>query len=344
MARDLYPKNIETKDLIYPYFVIEGRSRKQAIDLFPGVYRFSVDKLLSELDSTVKLGINKILLFGIPDKKDIYGSQGYKEDNIVSTAVRAIKKKFRNITIFTDVCLCAYTENGHCGITRASLDSVRLRSPQAARDSLGLNKVGGLRSQVSIDNKKTLEALSRIALAHAKSGADWVAPSAMAKEQVLSIRNALDRSGFTKVKVMGYSAKFASNFYGPFREAANSAPRFGDRRSYQLDYLDYEKAAEEIQDDINEGADMVMVKPALSYLDIIRQAKDNLNCFSKNRISLAAYNVSGEYAMVKYASRRNICDERKIVTEILSSIKRAGADYIITYHAKDAAKWLKESY
>lgn len=298
--------NLSLGSFIYPYFVIEGRNKKEEIKSFPGVYRFSVDTLLKDIKEARKLGIDKILLFGVPSKKDALGQGAYTSDNIISKAVMAIKKEFKDIIIFTDICLCAYTTHGHCGI---------------------------INSKKSIDHQKTLSALARIAVAHAKAGADWVAPSAMAKKQVAAIRKALDKQGFKKTKILGYSAKFASNFYGPFREVADSSPKFGDRGAYQLNFSDAKIALKEIKDDIKEGADMVMVKPALSYLDIIKDA-------AKLNFPLTAYNVSGEYAMVKYGARFNLWDEKKMVLEILTSIKRAGANWIITYHAKDVARWL----
>lgn len=301
--------NIQKNDLIYPYFVTGGKDRKEAIRSFPGQFRFSLDRLIEDAEGLGRLGIDKILLFGIPYNKDKMGSYAYAKDNVVSSAVRKLKKYFPGITIITDVCLCAYTTHGHCGILK--------------------------RQGHEIDNGATLKALSEIALSHAGSGADYVAPSAMAKKQVFAIRKVLDKEGFGDTKIMGYSAKFASSFYGPFRNAAKSAPKFGDRRAYQLDYRDRDKAIREVSDDIKEGADIIMVKPALSYLDIIKEVK------SKFRKPLAAYNTSGEYAFVKYGARGGLWDERNMVFEIITSIKRAGADLIITYHAKDIARWLK---
>jgi len=299
---------IVTNKLIYPYFVRSGKGFKEAIKDFPGVYRYSPDEFLTDISKARELGINKFLLFGIPDNKDVQGSSAYQADNPVTIALRLIKDKFEEVTVITDVCLCMYTTHGHCGI---------------------------LNAKKQIDRIKTLELLSRIALSQAEAGADWIAPSAMAVGQVKAIRKVLDRKGFRRVKIMGYSAKFASNFYEPFRNAADSAPRFGDRKGYQLDYCDTKRALKEIKSDINEGADMVMVKPALAYLDIIKEAKLKFN------YSLAAYNTSGEYAFVKLGAKNGLWDERKIVHEIISSIFRAGADFVITYHAKDIARWLK---
>lgn len=300
--------NIQKDDLIYPYFVQEGRNKKSRIKYFPGIYRFSIDRLLRDIEEVRGLGIKKILLFGVPEKKYYDGRGAFKENNIISTAVRKIRKEFNDIVIATDVCLCAYTTHGHCGVLK--------------------------KGRKELDNEKTLEALSKMALSHAQAGAGWVAPSAMAKNQVSAIKKILNRNAIIGTKIMGYSAKFASNFYGPFRHAADSQPKFGDRKSYQLDISSRDAALQEIEDDITEGADIVMVKPALSYLDVIYEARRRF------QHTLAAYNVSGEYAMVKYGAAHGLWDERKIVFEILTSIKRAGSDLIITYHAKDVAKWL----
>ncbi|MDP2941832.1 MAG: porphobilinogen synthase [Candidatus Omnitrophota bacterium] len=310
--------NINLNNLIYPYFVIAGKNKRQEIKFFPGVFRFSLDRLVKDIAQVRRLGVNKVLLFGVAEKKDALASAAFQKDNLVAAAVKAIKREFPDLEVFTDICLCAYTLHGHCGIIKARTEN---REPRT----------------VTIDSEKTLEALARIAVSHAEAGADWVAPSAMAKKQVLAIRKALDLAGWNKTKILGYSAKFASNFYGPFRNAADSSPRFGDRRQYQLDYKDALAALREIEDDINEGADMVMVKPALSYLDLIREAKHKFNK------PLAAYNVSGEYAFVKYGARQGLWDEKKMVEEIIYSIKRAGADFIISYHAKDIAGWQKEN-
>ena len=304
---------VSLNNLIYPYFVTPKKITKAKIKLFPGVYRFSINALIKDIKEINALGINKVLLFGVPDYKDNSGITAYQEDNIVAKATKRIKAEFPNLVVLTDVCLCAYTNHGHCGILK--------------------------RGKKDIDNNATLQVLSKIALSHAQAGADWVAPSAMAKGQVLAIRKALDKYGFNKTKILGYSAKFDSSFYGPFRQAANSTPAFGDRSAYQLDYRDTQKALKKIKEDIDSGADMVMVKPALSYLDIIHQAKQ------KFKFPLAAYNVSGEYALVKYGAKQKLWEEKSIVKEIINSIARAGADYIITYHAKDIAKWTKlENY
>jgi len=302
--------DINLNSLIYPYFVTGKRTGKRPIKSFPGVYRYSIDELLVDIGKIRSLGIDKVLLFGISDKKDDSGIEAFKDGNVVSLAVEAIKAKFADLTVMTDVCLCAYTNHGHCHLLE--------------------------KGRIKADSRITLEALVRIALSHARAGADWVAPSAMARKQVKVIRAALDKNGFKATKILGYSAKFASNFYGPFRNAADSYPAFGDRSGYQLDYRNTKRALSEIRDDIDEGADMVMVKPALSYLDIIKEAKLRFD------YPLAAYNVSGEYAFVKYGSRRGLWDEKKMVAEIVSSIKRAGCDFLITYHAKDIAQWQRQ--
>jgi len=304
--------NLDT--LIYPLFVKQGQWLREEISSMPGVYRFSPDMLLDEILYLQRLGLNKILLFGIPEKKDWHGKSAYKEKNIIAKSVKLIKSSFPDITIITDICLCAYASHGHCGVIK--------------------DKKQG------IDSRATLDALSRMALSHARAGADYVAPSAMAKDQVKAIRAILDKNGFKKTKILGYSAKFASNLYGPFRDIADSSPRFGDRKAYQLDYTEKHRALEEIEDDIREGADIVMVKPGLAYLDIVKEAKHRF------KHPLAVYNVSGEYAMVKALLEKSETRARKsdlekdIVFELLTNIKRAGADFIITYHAKDIARWV----
>lgn len=313
---------VSATDLILPYFVVSGQNRKKPIDKMPGVYRLSLDNLIKDVTVAKSLGINAVLLFGIPDSKDASASQSFSKTGIVQKAIKAIKDNVKDVLVFTDVCLCAYTTHGHCGI-------------------LGPHNAKRIAHGDFIDHKKTLGALAKIALSHAEAGTDFVAPSAMAKKQVKAIREALDKNGFKKTKIMGYSAKFASNFYGPFRNAADSAAKFGDRSGYQLGFGDYKKALAEIEADIKEGADIVVVKPALSYLDIITRAHAKFNK------PLAVYNVSGEYAMVKayveriaHSAKRKAL-EKNLVLEILTGIKRAGADLIITYHAKDVAKWLK---
>jgi porphobilinogen synthase len=274
----------------------------------PGVYNFSIDMLLEEIKEVVELGIPAVILFGVPEIKDASGSGAYAEEGIVQQAVRAIKRSYPDLLVVTDVCLCEYTDHGHCGIIQNG----------------------------RILNDPTLELLARTAVSHARAGADIVAPSDMMDGRVAAIRRSLDDSGYCHIPIMAYSAKYASAYYGPFREAAGSAPQFGDRKTYQMDPANALEAIRETALDIEEGADIVMVKPALAYMDIIRRVKDEFP------YPLAAYNVSGEYSMVKAVAEKGWIDEKKIVLETLTGLKRAGADIIITYHAKDAARWLKE--
>lgn len=310
MRKDNNRVTISVKDLIYPLFVKEGTGLRDKISSMPGIYRFSTDTIVREVRGLARLGIKAVLLFGVPAKKNRDGSGAYEKDNVVALAVAELKRNFPRLIVMTDVCLCAYTKHGHCGVI--------------------------LPGRKTIAHKATLGALSKMALSHAEAGADYVAPSAMTKEQVSAIRKTLDRHGFPRIKIMGYSAKYASNFYGPFRDAAGSSPVFGDRSAYQLGFSDSAPAMREIAADIKEGADIVMIKPALAYLDVIKEARRRF------RAILAAYNVSGEYAMVKYGAKQGFWDEKKIVFEIMASIKRAGADLIITYHAKDIVRWLTE--
>ncbi|MDO5707233.1 MAG: porphobilinogen synthase [Andreesenia angusta] len=295
-------------DFIYPIFVIEGEDIKEEIEGLPNNHRYSVDRLNEIIDEVRKAKINAILLFGIPKEKDSIGKSAYQDNGIVQRAIKEIKKLDPNIYIITDVCMCQYTDHGHCGILNGE----------------------------NIDNDLTVEYLGKIALSHAKAGADMVAPSDMMDGRVDAIREILDNSGFKDIPIMGYSAKYASSFYGPFRSAANSKPSFGDRKSYQMDIANSREALSEIEEDIVQGADIVMVKPALSFLDIIAKARERFN------IPIVAYNVSGEYAMIKNAGKMGIIDEKKIAMEVLISIKRAGADLIISYYALEVAKWLKE--
>ncbi|MDO8683106.1 MAG: porphobilinogen synthase [Armatimonadota bacterium] len=299
---------LSINDLIYPIFVRNGLDVKLEIPSMPGAYHFSIDALAKEVDEVRRLGIPAVLLFGLPANKDEYGSEAYAAEGIVQRAVRAIKTEAPNLIVITDVCLCEYTSHGHCGVVEG-------------------NKVV---------NDKSVELIARTALSHAEAGADIVAPSDMMDGRVAAIRETLDESGFVDTAIMAYSAKYASAFYGPFRDAADSAPQFGDRKSYQMDPANRREAIREIALDLEEGADIVMVKPALSYLDIISDAR------SISDIPIAAYNVSGEYSMVKAAAANGWIDEQRVVMEILTSIKRAGADIILTYHAKDVANWLGE--
>ena len=307
---------ISASDLIMPYFVIEGNNKNEPIKSMPGIFRLSMDSLVRDIKETRGSGIKSVLLFGVCDKKDELGAQAYSETGIVQKAARIIKENIKDVTVITDVCLCGYTSHGHCGIIKDKGSRVK-----------GEGYI--------VDNDETLKILSKIALSHAEAGADFVAPSAMMDGQVRAIREALDKNGFQDTGILAYSAKYASNFYGPFRDALDSTPEFGDRKTYQMDYRNSDEALREIQEDINEGADIIMVKPALAYLDIIYRAKEKFN------IPLAAYNVSGEYSAVKKLSEGNSVKEKDLALEVLTSIKRAGADIIITYHAKEAARWLK---
>jgi porphobilinogen synthase len=298
--------------LVLPLFVSEDAatdSGREPIATMPGVERLSLAAAVSEAQETAALGIAAVMLFGVPADKDEEGSGAWEEDGVVQLAARAIKQGAPELLVITDVCLCEYTEHGHCGV---------------------------LREDGSVDNDATLELLARTAVSHARAGADIVAPSDMMDGRVGAIREALDGEGFPDTPILAYSAKFASAFYGPFRDAAGSTPAFGDRRAYQLDPANGEEAVREALLDVGEGADMVMVKPALAYGDLIRAVK------SATRLPVAAYNVSGEYAMVKAAAAAGYIDERSAVLEILTSLRRAGADTIVTYHAKDAARWLAE--
>ena len=308
MLRALVRENrLETGDLIYPIFVEEGSGIKQEIASMPGVFHLSVDQLPLEVEEVAKLGIPAVLLFGIPKQKDELGSAAYHPKGVIQQAIRIIKKSVPELIVVTDVCLCEYTSHGHCGIV-----------------------VNGY-----VDNDQTLPLLAKTALSHAEAGTDIVAPSDMMDGRVRAIRKTLDGEGFQNIPILSYAAKYASAFYGPFREAAESAPQFGDRRSYQMDPSNVREALREVEQDISEWADIIMVKPALAYLDVIRRVRDTFN------YPLAAYNVSGEYAMVKAAAQRGWLDERQIVLEILTAIKRAGADIIITYHAKEVSRWLQ---
>jgi len=296
---------LSINDLIQPLFVRPGRGIREPILSMPGNYRFSVDELIKEIKEIKDRGILAIILFGIPEKKDRLGTDAYAKDGIIQRAVREIKEKVPDIIVITDVCLCEYTDHGHCGIIK-----------------------GG-----EVDNDATLPILGEIAVSQVQAGADIVAPSGMMDGGVMAIRKALDAAGFIHIPIMAYSAKYASAFYGPFRDAAESAPMFGDRRGYQMDPANAEEAIREVELDLAEGADIVMVKPALPYLDVIYRVKKAINR------PLAAYNVSGEFSMIKAAIERGWLDE-KVILEVLTAIKRAGADLILTYFAKEVAAWL----
>lgn len=300
---------IELKKLIHPLFLIEGsgKDKKNPINSMPGFCQQSVDSALFELENIQKLGLGSVILFGIPDEKDTQASQSYEESGIIQKAIRAFKKEFPELVVIADTCLCEYMSHGHCGIV----------------------------CDGQIENDASLNILAKAALAQAQAGADIIAPSDMMDGRVAAIRQTLDENGFANTPIMAYSAKFASAFYGPFREAAQSAPQFGDRKSYQMDPANGREALREVELDIMEGADIVMVKPALPYLDVIHATRQITN------LPVAAYNVSGEYSMVKAAAQNGWIDEKKVVEEVLTSITRAGADLIITYHARDFANWTK---
>ena len=299
---------VSPQDFIYPMFVTHGAGVRREISAMPGCYHLSPDEAAREAQEAQSLGIPAVLLFGIPARKDGAGTEAYAENGIVQQAVRAIKRALPEMAVVTDVCLCEYTDHGHCGVI-----------------------VDG-----NVDNDRSVELIAKTAVSHAKAGADIIAPSDMMDGRVGAIRKALDASGQSSVPIMSYAAKYASAFFGPFREAAGSTPQFGDRRGYQMDPANAREALREIELDIIEGADIIMVKPALAYLDIIARARQRFD------LPIAAYNVSGEYSMLKAAARNGWLDERRAVMETLTSIKRAGADIIITYHAKDAARWLRE--
>ena len=307
--RDMVRENhVRVDELIYPLFVMEGRNRKVDVPSMPGIAQYTVDRLGEELDRIVAAGIKAVLLFGIPARKDAVGSGAYAKNGIVPRAIRAIRRKCPDLVVIADVCLCEYTSHGHCGLVKDG----------------------------EILNDETLPLLAKASVAYAAAGADIVAPSDMMDGRVGAIRAALDRAGFKDVAVMAYSAKFASAYYGPFRDAAHSAPQFGDRRTYQMDPANGREALREVAADVDEGADYIIAKPAIAYLDIVRDIASEFD------LPVVAYNVSGEYAMVKAAAANGWIDERRVVLENLVGMKRAGAKMIITYHALDAAKWLAE--
>lgn len=300
---------LSVEDLIYPLFVVPGKNVKNEIESLPGNYHWSLDRLPEVLDEIVDLKIPAVILFGIPSYKNATGSSAWDMEEPVQQACLLIKEKYPDLVIVTDVCLCEYTEHGHCGV---------------------------LENGCTVNNDATLPLLAKVAVSHAKAGADIIAPSNMMDGYVQAIRAALDENGFSHISIMAYSAKYASSYYGPFRAAADSAPSAGDRKGYQMDPANSDEALREVELDIEEGADIVMVKPALAFMDIIRRVKDTFNR------PLCVYNVSGEYAMVKAAAQKGWIDEKRIVMETLTGFKRAGAKMIITYHALDAARWLRE--
>lgn len=299
---------LSKSDFVYPIFVIEGTNLKNPVESMPGIFQYSMDRLPEEIERIRKSGVTAVLIFGIPDHKDEVGSGAYEENGVTQRAVRQIKKDAPELLVIADVCLCEYTSHGHCGIVEKGC----------------------------ILNDETLPLLSKMAVSLARAGADMIAPSDMMDGRVGAIRKSLDEAGFVNLPIMAYSAKYSSAYYAPFRDAAHSAPGFGDRKTYQMDYANRQEALREVENDLEEGADIVMVKPALAYLDVIREVSD------KYPVPVAAYNVSGEYSLVKAAARNGWIEEKKIVLENLTAIKRAGAGIIITYHALDAALWLME--
>lgn len=314
--RDLVRETaVSVTDLIYPIFVIEGSGIKQEVASMPGIFQFSPDRLHEELDRVAESGVKALLLFGIPAKKDELATSAYDDKGAVQEAVRLIKRDYPDLLVICDVCLCEYTSNGHCGL-------------------IGKNAFGS----TVILNDATLPLLAKMSVSLARAGADIIAPSDMMDGRVAAIREALDQAGFTDRAIMAYSAKFASAYYGPFRDAAGSAPAFGDRKSYQMDPANGREALREIAADIAEGADFIMVKPALAYLDVVKEARARFD------LPVVTYNVSGEYAMVKAAAAAGFIDEKRIVLENLLAMKRAGAKLIITYHALEAARWLKNEF
>lgn len=309
VIRSLVRENsLSVDDFIYPVFVVEGKDIKREISSLKGNYHWSVDRLEELVNELNEAKIKSVILFGIPEHKDCVGSEAYNENGIVQKAIRRLRELSPELYIITDVCMCEYTDHGHCGIL----------------------------NDHDVNNDKTLVYLGEIALSHAKAGADMVAPSDMMDGRIAYIRNVLDENGYENLPIMSYAAKYSSAFYGPFREAAGSAPSFGDRKSYQMDPANSREAMAEIEADLNEGADIIMVKPAMSYLDIVREARDKIN------VPICVYNVSGEYAMVKNAGEAGLINEKLVALEMLLSMKRAGAKMIITYYALEAAKWLKE--
>jgi len=314
MRRLVQETRLTADDLIYPLFVVEGTDVQEPIASMPGVFHYSLDRLEKELEDAHKAGIRAVLLFGVPEHKDSEGSSAYDENGIVQKASRMIKQKYPDMLVIADTCLCQYTDHGHCGVVVQRKDA----------------------NEAVIDNDRSLELVAKTAVSQAAAGADIIAPSNMMDGFVKAIREALDAAGYEHVPIMSYSVKYASAYYGPFRDAAHSAPRFGDRKTYQMDPANLREALREAEEDVAEGADFLMVKPALAYLDVLRELRQRFNH------PLVAYNVSAEYSMVKAAASLGWLNERAIVMETLLGMKRAGADLIITYHAKDAALWLKE--
>ncbi|MFZ0371446.1 MAG: porphobilinogen synthase [Halobacillus sp.] len=300
--------HLRKDDLIFPIFVVEGEGVKNEVASMPGVYQVSLDYLTEEMNELTRVGVRSVIVFGVPNEKDEVGSQAYHEEGIVQRSIRLIKEEVPSLTVIADTCLCQYTDHGHCGIVREG----------------------------DIDNDESLQYITRTAVTQAEAGADIIAPSNMMDGFVTAIRKGLDEAGYSQIPIMSYAVKYASSFYGPFRDAAHSSPQFGDRRAYQMDPSNRLEAIREAESDVEEGADFLIVKPALAYLDIMREVKDRFN------LPLVAYNVSGEYSMIKAAAQNGWVNEQEIVLEKLTAMKRAGADLIVTYFAKDAAKWLDE--
>ena len=306
--RNLVRETVLTRhDLVQPFFVVDGRNKKETIDSMPEIYRYSTDLLPGAVERFVKAGGQAVLLFGIPQRKDTKASQAFPANGVVQRAIRTLKKDFPELVVITDVCLCAYMSHGHCGVLRGR----------------------------EVDNDATLPLLSRMAVSHAAAGADFVAPSDMMDFRVAAIRAALDKNKLARAGILSYAVKYSSGYYGPFRDAAHSAPAFGDRKTYQMDPANVREAVKEAKQDVCEGADMVMVKPALAYLDVIRAVRETVN------VPVVAYSVSGEYSMVKAAAQKKWVNERDVVLETLTSMKRAGADIIISYHAEQALRWME---
>lgn len=309
LRRMVRETKLSVDDLIYPIFVVEGSDKKEEIGSMPGVYHFSLDRLDEEMEEVVKLGIPAVILFGVPDHKDANGSEAYNDEGIVQKAIRQIKRNYPEMVVLADNCLCQFTDHGHCGVVEDG----------------------------EIDNDASLELLVKTAISQAKAGADIIAPSNMMDGFVAAIRSGLDEAGFTHIPIMSYAVKYASAFYGPFREAAHSTPQFGDRKTYQMDPANIREAIREAYADVEQGADFLMVKPALAYMDVIKTIKEEFT------LPVVAYNVSGEYAMIKAAAINGWIDEKKVVLEMLLGMKRAGSDLILTYYAKDVARWLRET-
>ena len=314
---------LSAADFIYPLFVVHGKDVREEVPSMPGVFQLSIDQLATEAESITALGIPAVILFGIPAAKDPIGLENFADDGIVQQAIRALKSAAPDLIVMTDVCLCEYTDHGHCGVLNVGMGKVIQRPSMQLPEGYLLND-------------ETLAVLAKVSVSHATAGADVVAPSGMIDGAVTAIRSGLDEAGFAHIPILSYAIKYASAFYGPFRDAAHGAPKFGDRRTHQMDIANAREALREAQLDAEEGADMLMVKPALPYLDIIRQTRQQIP-----QLPLVAYQVSGEYAMLKAAARNGWLDEPKAALEMLTSIKRAGADLIITYYAKQAAEWLK---